>query len=65
MEFCQSPIQSHCRKYIALALLRHLLIISDIIDVIQLIRTALDHDLLFSNILVRIIAILITNFLLS
>ena len=64
MEFCQSPIQSHCRKYIALALLRHLLIISDIIDVIQLIRTALDHDLFFSNVLVRI-AILITNFRLS
>ena len=47
--------------YIALALLRHRLIESTIIDVIQLIRSTLNHDLLFSNILIRV-PILITNY---
>ena len=47
--------------YIALALLRYRLIVSTIIDIIQLIRSTLGHDLLFSNILVRV-PILITNY---
>ena len=47
--------------YIALALLRYRLIVSTIIDIIQLIRSTLGHDLLLSNILIRV-PILITNY---
>ena len=47
--------------YIALALLRHRLIVSRIIDIIQLIRSTLNHDLLLGNFLIRV-PILITNY---
>jgi len=51
--------------YIALALLRHRLIESTIIDIIQLIRSTLNHDLLLRNLLIRVPILINYYFLLS